>query len=146
MSVPERSSHEALLYDDIPALLERARELEARLQQTQAERDELLREVTEARAARHAAEGAVRARDEILAVVTHDLRNPLGTIVMGATALLQQGGAADPRTQRVRAVAERIHRQADRMTRQIRDLQDFIEIQSGRLAIERAPHAPSTIV
>jgi signal transduction histidine kinase len=135
--VAERSSHEA---DS------GTRELEARLLRMEAERDELVRALREARAAQHAAEEAVHARDEILAVVTHDLRNPLGTIVMGATALLQQGSVPDPSAQRVRSVAERIQRQAERMTRQLRDLQDFTDIQRGRLAIERAPHAPSTII
>jgi signal transduction histidine kinase len=89
---------------------------------------------------------AMRARDEILAVVAHDLRNPLGTIVMGATALVQLGGAGDAGASRIRSVAERIERQANRMTRQLGNLTDFAEIQAGRLAIERAPHAPHEIV
>lgn len=123
-----------------------SRALEARLARVEAERDELVRALGEARADRHAAEETVRARDEIIAVVTHDLRNPLGTIVMGATALLQQGGAPDPGAQRVQSVAERIHRQAERLARQLRDLQDFSDIQRGQLPIARAPHAPSTII
>jgi signal transduction histidine kinase len=90
-------------------------------------------------------EDAMRAREDILAVVTHDLRNPLGTIVMGATTLRQIGGAGDPRA-RIDSIAERIERQAERMARQINDLADLIEIQAGRLEIRRARHAPCEIV
>lgn len=91
-------------------------------------------------------EDEMRAREDILAVVTHDLRNPLGTIVMGATTLRQIGGPADPRTQRIDSIAERIERQAERMARQISDLADLVAIQSGRLEIRRANHAPCEIV
>lgn len=92
------------------------------------------------------ARDSLRVRDEILAVVAHDLRNPLGTIVMGATALVQIAGGGDAAQTRVRTVAERIERQAQRMTRQIGNLTDFAEIQAGRLAIHREPHAPQEIL
>jgi len=91
-------------------------------------------------------EDEMRAREDILAVVTHDLRNPLGTIVMGATTLRQLGGPPDARTQRVESIAERIERQAERMARQIGDLADLVAIQAGRLEIRRASHAPCQIV
>lgn len=93
----------------------------------------------------HARE-SLRVRDEILAVVAHDLRNPLGTIVMGATALAQLSSSGDAAQARIRSVAERIERQAQRMTRQIGNLTDFAEIQSGRLAIHAEPHAPQAIL
>lgn len=105
--------------------------------------DALARELAQAREAQHRAEEALRVRDEILAVVAHDLRNPLGTIVMGATALVSLGDAAPPR---IRSVAERIDRQAGRMTRQIGNLTDFAEIQAGRFSVQRAPHAPHAIL
>jgi len=123
----------------------RVRELEARARLVEAERDELARACTAARAAQLAAEDAMRAREDILAVVAHDLRNPLGTIVMGATTLRQLGGE-DPRAQRIDSIAERIHRQAERMARQIGDLTDLVELQAGRLAIQRGSHAPCAIV
>jgi signal transduction histidine kinase len=89
-------------------------------------------------------EDAMRAREDILAVVTHDLRNPLGTIVMGATTL-RQVGTGDQRV-RIESIAERIERQAERMARQINDLADLVEIQAGRLEIRRARHMPREIV
>jgi signal transduction histidine kinase len=111
---------------------------------TEAERDQFARACREARDAQRAAEVALRAGEEILAVVAHDLRNPLGTIVMGVTALLQVGAPVDP--QRVITIAQRIHRQAERMTHQVTNLGDFAAIQAGRLAIARAPHAPAAII
>jgi signal transduction histidine kinase len=92
------------------------------------------------------AELNVRASEDILATVTHDLRNPLGTIVMGATALMQTDPAGDPKLMRVRSVAERVQRQAERMTSQIANLGDFAALQSGRFSLRRATHLPSAIL
>lgn len=111
---------------------------DARILALEAERDQLARALADARA-------RIELRDEIFAVAVHDLRNPLGTVVMGATALLA-GDDPDPRAQRIRTVAERIARQADRMTWQLSNLSDFAEIQAGRLKIERAAHMPGTIL
>lgn len=98
------------------------------------------------RAARVEAEEATRAREEILSVVSHDLRNPLGTIMMGASTLLSAFDASDPKLARVHAVAQRIHRQSERMARLIEDLVDFAGIQNGQLAIARTAHDPAAII
>lgn len=152
MAVSETSSSYQTPTDDerdaqrIVELERRIRDLEARARLSDAERDELARACSDAQAARAAAEEAMRAREDILAVVTHDLRNPLGTILMATTSLRQIGGSADPCTQRIDSIAERIHRQAERMARQISDLADLVELEAGRLVIERASHAPRSIV
>jgi signal transduction histidine kinase len=119
---------------------------ETRIRALETERDELNRALEDARGQQRESADALRMRDELFAVVVHDLRNPLGTIVMGATALLQGDPSTDPKVQRIRTVAERIHRQAERMTRQIGNLSDFNEIQAGRLAIERESHTPAAIL
>src|SRR4051812_7407112 len=98
--------------------------LEQLVRALETEREELARALEGARA-------AVRLRDDIFAAVVHDLRNPLGTVVMGATALLGSDDD-DPRAQRVRTVAERIARQAERMTRQLANLAAFSEIEAGQ--------------
>lgn len=113
-------------------------DLEQRVRALESERDDLARQLADARA-------AIRLREEIFAVTVHDLRNPLGTVVMGATALLANEDS-DPRAQRVRTVAERIARQAERMSRQLSNLSDFGEIQAGRLALDRSPHKPGAIL
>ncbi|HEX2692332.1 MAG TPA: HAMP domain-containing sensor histidine kinase [Kofleriaceae bacterium] len=130
----------------IAELRERVQTLEARTQQCEAERDELAAACREARDAQRHAEELMRAREEILAVVAHDLRNPLGTIVMGSTALLQVGTSTEPKSQWTRTIAERMHRQAERMAQQINNLADFAEILAGRFTIQRAPQVPVTIL
>jgi len=103
---------------------------------------ELERAYREEREAHMLADEAIRAREEIISVVSHDLRGPLGTVMLGATTLLELGD----RGHRTRTVAERIHRQASRMARLIEDLVDFAGIQAGRLAISRTSQKPEDII
>jgi signal transduction histidine kinase len=98
------------------------------------------------RSARVEAEEATRAREEILGVVSHDLRNPLGAIMMGASALLQGLDASDPKLGRAHSVAQRIHRQSERMARLLESLVDFAGLQNGPLEIARTAHEPAAII
>ncbi|MFT3699819.1 MAG: ATP-binding protein [Kofleriaceae bacterium] len=95
------------------------------------------------RAAHLEAEAATRGREEIISVVSHDLRSPLGAILVGASGLLS-GGDIDKTL--ARNVAGRIHRQAERMARLLDDLVDFAAIQAGRVALSRQSHPPATIL
>ena len=62
-----------------------------------------------------AAERAIAARDEVLAVVAHDLRNPLGTIMMQASVLQRRVG--DPESSRPEGVrTHRARHRADEAT------------------------------
>ncbi len=74
---------------------------------------------------------ATTAREDILAVVAHDLRNPLGTVLM-ASGILK-----DDLTGETQKMAERIVRAGERMEKLVRDLLDWAAIESGRLAVER---------
>ena len=98
------------------------------------------------REARLEADEATRAREEILSVVSHDLRNPLGAIMMGAGTLMHSIDADDSRLGRVHAAASRIQRQSERMARLIEDLVDFAGIQAGVLAIARTPQQPDSLI
>ena len=98
------------------------------------------------RTARFEAEEATRAREEILSVVSHDLRNPLGTIILGISTLQQLVEPTDPKSGRIRTITDRIQRQSDRMARLIGDLVDFASIQAGTLSIERRPTKPDAII
>jgi two-component system sensor histidine kinase/response regulator len=60
-------------------------------------------------------------KDRTLSIVSHDLRNPLSSIIVGA-ALLQQMPGSTPRQQ---VVATRIARSAKRMELMIHDLLDY---------------------
>ncbi len=75
-------------------------------------------------------EEALRQRDELLAIVSHDLRNPLGAIDL-ATSLLE--GRCDPGAHRQ---IEIIRRATRRMESMIRDLLDMASIHAGRLALD----------
>jgi PAS domain S-box-containing protein len=86
----------------------------------------------------HEAMQATRARDEMLGVVAHDLRNPLNTIFMGASLMLEV--IADPDS-RLSKQAQMVHRAAERMNRLIQDLLDVRRIDSGRMEIEPHPEA-----
>jgi signal transduction histidine kinase len=81
-----------------------------------------------------------RAREQILAVVSHDLRTPLSAISMSAHRL--QAIAAGPSAEPVRAIGEVIKRSARRMERLIHDLLDVAAIQAGRVSVHPAPHRP----
>ena len=76
---------------------------------------------------------ATRARDEVLGVVSHDLRNPLSAIAMCASAL--RAGAVDAETSM--SLAGTIAESAEWMQRLIRDLLDVASLESGRLTLER---------
>ncbi|HXM39017.1 MAG TPA: GAF domain-containing sensor histidine kinase [Gemmatimonadales bacterium] len=80
---------------------------------------------------------ASRARDDTLAVVSHDLRNGLNT-VLTAVGLLRRSLPPDSDGQRDRRHVEAIRRSADRMNRLIGDLLDVASIEAGRLFVE--PH------
>jgi signal transduction histidine kinase len=87
------------------------------------------------RAARAEAEAAVATRDELLAIVSHDLRNPLGAIVTGAS-VIQQMSIDGTDGQSVHRTAQAILRSANRMNRLIADLLDLAQIDAGKLAVE----------
>jgi PAS domain S-box-containing protein len=72
------------------------------------------------------AQRAIRARDDVLGVVAHDLRNPLNYIGLQAEIL------------RDRKAGEAIHRAAMRMNRLIQDLLDVTRMDSGRLTVGQA--------
>jgi PAS domain S-box-containing protein len=86
---------------------------------------------------------AVAARDEVLAFVSHDLRNPLSAISM-ATELLQRllGKAA---SQERRAV-DNIFRSVERMEHLIGDLLDLARLEAGRLSMELRNYDVRTLV
>lgn len=90
-----------------------------------------LEDITAEREAREQAEHAARMRDELLAVVAHDLRSPLNTIALTVEALLAESSGNRERGLRV------IQRSADTMQHLISDLLD-LSLRSGRFNVKRA--------
>jgi signal transduction histidine kinase len=80
------------------------------------------------------AERAVAARDEILGVVSHDLRNPVSRVRLAAELMMEE--ELPPRAHRSAGI---IVRAADEMNRLIGDLLDVTRIEAGRLSIQPAP-------
>jgi len=116
------------------------------------------------------AKGAVASRDEVLRIVAHDLRNPLGTILLSTSLLKDPGNAngtgngngdgngdgggnghgdgkplAKGRVPLLKS-ADTIEKAAKRMNRLIRDLVDVTRSEAGRLSVEHAPVEPRAIV
>jgi PAS domain S-box-containing protein len=79
------------------------------------------------------AQAAIRTRDQVIAIVAHDLRNPLGTIITAA-AVLRRGSEAGGSRRPVDA----IDRAATRMNRLILDLLDVTRMEGGALTMQPA--------
>lgn len=88
--------------------------------------ESLRRTAKDEEALRLIAEAAVRSRDEVLAIVSHDLRNPLSSISLGAHLLASDTSPAVRSSQ-----AESIQRSVARMNRLINDLLDVARLEAG---------------
>jgi signal transduction histidine kinase len=92
--------------------------------------------------ARVRAEAQQRARDELAAVLAHDLRNPLNAIVFNARAA--KNATSDPALVSTRV--DRIERAANRMNALIRDLLDAERLDGGRLELSMNVEVAASIV
>jgi PAS domain S-box-containing protein len=89
------------------------------------------------------AQRANLARDEVLGVVSHDLRNPLSAIAMCVRALNDMPLGNDARRAELRdTIAESV----EAMNRLIQDLVDVASIERGQLSLERGPAGPAEIL
>jgi signal transduction histidine kinase len=86
---------------------------------------------------------AARTRDEVLAMVSHDLRNPLNLLLTNVWFLLE---ADTPLPPEPRAQVDMIRRAADHMHRLIQDLLDLSGIEAGQFAVETLSEAPAPLV
>jgi PAS domain S-box-containing protein len=90
-----------------------------------------------------AVRASLRARDTMLGVVSHDLRNPVAAVRMLSRTLLQAPGNGD---QHPRETIELISQAADQMDALIRDLLDVNRLDAGQLVIEAVPVDPSALL
>lgn len=86
-------------------------------------------------AARADAETASRAKDEFMAMLGHELRNPLAPIRNGVY-LLRELLPPDPKVERIRAMIER---QLAHITRLVDDLLDASRIERGKVVLKTQP-------
>jgi signal transduction histidine kinase len=75
---------------------------------------------------------AIRAREDLLSIVSHDLRNPLSVIVLTATQIARSA-AARKAGSRMRRRTDGIRRAAAQMARLVDDLDDLSKIEAGKL-------------
>ena len=94
----------------------------------------------EAREARHEAEQASQAKDQFLAMLGHELRNPLAPMVT-ALELMSLRGSTDLARER-----EVIGRQVDHLSQLVDDLLDVSRITRGKIELRRERLAISDIV
>lgn len=81
------------------------------------------------------AQDAIRMRDDVLAVVSHDLQSPLNAIGMTVRRLLSRPELADTGAQRPLNL---IRRTSEYMEHLIAELLDFARIHAGQLQLQRA--------
>lgn len=85
---------------------------------------------------------ADRAKDEFLATLSHELRNPLAPL-RTAIELLRRAGNADERSQRLHAMMDR---QINYMVRLVEDLMEMSRISRGTLSLRRERVDLATVV
>jgi PAS domain S-box-containing protein len=92
-------------------------------------------DMTERKRMEEALRESDRRKDEFLAMLAHELRNPLAPIRNSAELMLRTTPAGEPR----RRAVEIINRQVQQMTRMVDDLLDVSRITHGRIELERQP-------
>ena len=127
-----------------PVLLSRALRYAVQRKQLERERTRLL---ASERDARERAEAAVRARNDVLHVVSHDLGNFLSAIVVNATVVLRQvpedaEGVIGQARERVSGIRD-LARQMQRLRQ---DLLDVASIDAGRLSVMPTPMDPEDLL
>ncbi|OSR28113.1 ATPase [Pseudomonas savastanoi pv. retacarpa] len=83
---------------------------------------------------------AVRLRDELVAVVSHDLRNPMSIIIMQC-GMMQRWAIGDTHSENrnIRRALGTIEKATTRMNSLLEDLLDTAQIEAGRYQLSRLP-------
>lgn len=89
--------------------------------------------------ARAETEAAIRAREEVVRRLSHDLRTPLASIVSATQLALRDLGDQPSRKLELVLLA------AERMDRHLDDLLDLTRLEAGRLTLERELHPAGTL-
>lgn len=117
------------------ALRARVDELEATVAQLREANEHLVLATVNAQHLRDDAEAANRRQNEFLAMLAHELRNPLSPIAMAASLLERNAAPEQSRLARV------VGRQVEHMARLLDDLLDAARISSGKITLAPEPLA-----
>lgn len=124
---------------EVAALQQKAASLEVEIAERHKIEADLQRALTAERAARDAAEAALRQRDEFLSIASHELRTPISVVGAQAQLILrrmEQTGELDP--ERVVLALRSVGSQADKLARLVGHLLDVTRLDSGKLQLELA--------
>ena len=94
-----------------------------------------LRAIEKAKWAEHEMEKALKARDAMIGVISHELKNPLTALKLN-TNIIQKILPLDPKLDGVRKLVEKFNPPIYRMTRLISDLLDITRIEAKALKLE----------
>ncbi len=103
----------------------------------------VLRDITYRKSVETALQRAVTARDDVLRIVAHDLRNPLSAIMMQASEMQRERSEPERRDQQPKEV---ILHAATRMNQLIQDLLDVALVEAGQLRISPARLSAADLV
>jgi signal transduction histidine kinase len=117
-------------------------ELEQQVEEVQTLSEDLHRTNQALAEARDVAEEASRAREEMLGIVAHDLRNPLN-VVMIARGLLAETDASGERRDQLLGL---IRRSTQRMNRLIEDLLEVVRQESGKMTLVLEEESSASIL
>jgi signal transduction histidine kinase len=90
------------------------------------------------------AKRATEARQHLIAIVSHDLKNPLGTILMSTELLLKAPAPGGPDAAKRRV--ETIERAAHRMNRLLADLLDITSMEALHLSVAKNRQQAASII
>lgn len=107
-------------------------ELEQQMEEVQTLSEDLARTNQSLAEARDVAEAASRAREEMLAIVAHDLRNPLNVVMMTTQIFTDTEPSGEKRGQLLGVM----RRAAHQMNRLIEDLLEVVRQESGKMALD----------
>src|SRR5215217_4552758 len=124
-------SHEGRVIGTL-TIIEDVTERVAREAALQAQIEERSRLLSSEKLARNEAERANRLKDEFLATISHELRNPLNAI-LGWAHMMRLGKLNEANTERA---VETIYRNAKSQTQLVADLLDVSRIISGKLRLD----------
>ena len=89
---------------------------------------------------------AVANRDDFLGMVTHDLRDMLGGIVLSADLLRRSASSDSEEGKKILVETQRMHRYAARMNRLIGDLVDVASIDAGKFFVKAEPGDSNALI
>ncbi|MBV9328598.1 MAG: MEDS domain-containing protein [Chloroflexi bacterium] len=124
----------------IAMLQQKARALEAEVEERKSAEEQLHVALAMEHAAREETQAALRLRDEFLSVASHELRTPLAALngqVQLALRRIEKTGEVDP--QHVARTLARIRGQGDKLARLLGQLLDVSRIEAGKLTIDPEP-------